>query len=35
MTGSAGSRTHSLTSTSGQPDTGVLIQNPYFLAGGF
>jgi hypothetical protein len=35
LTGSAGSRTYTLTGTSGQPDAGILAQSPYLLAGGF
>ena len=35
MTGSAGSKTYSLTGTAGQPDAGVLAQGRFLLAGGF
>jgi len=35
MTGSTGSRSYTLTGTSGQPDAGILAQSPYSLEGGF
>jgi len=35
MTGSAGSRSYTLTGTNGQPDAGSLAGGPYLLASGF